>query len=522
VQDFTYTFETSFTQADSIKSSLTGNTIRFVDYDDNCYFADGGRPQIYNGTTVRNMGVDSPGTAPTISPSGTGSITGAYYAKVTFVNADGVESNPSAASTVANASSDAQFDWTNIPTLADHNRRIYRTEAGGVDYYLVDEIEDDTTTTYTDTLSDVVLAAGTLLVTTNNVPPDATIIHVHKNIMFFVDANDPRKVWNSKVAGNMEGYTSAGLEQVPGADATYPYFKIYPNTVTALSTFANALIVSGEGFTKAVYGSIFGGASDDTSTVDIDTIGALSHEAVKECIDPNQRNILLIATKQGVKYLTRGLQDNSLEAAPLSYPVQRYFDNSTSRSNQTAYFHNSRFYIAITHVESGEAASATNNKVLVYDFRTNQWYPYWTINSGGFAEANGLLYCGDSTKGIIYQMNTGSDDNGENIEFVIDLSQRFDVLVVPTILEVIADTDSVTDSLNIYTQVDNTTKTLTPGAKSTWTQSNSSEYGKQDAMISQQQKIGARGYFVGLRISDDSTNPIIIYELKTRFNEGVG
>jgi len=97
----------------------------------------------------------SPDEEPTVAASGSGSITGDYYVMVTFVDENEAEGNPCGGSTVITASSDAQFDWSDIPTLTGYDRKLYRTKADDDSiYYYVATIADDTTTTYTDTVTD--------------------------------------------------------------------------------------------------------------------------------------------------------------------------------------------------------------------------------------------------------------------------------------------------------------------------------------------------------------------------------
>lgn len=108
-------------------------------------------------------------TALTASVTGTGSLSGAYSYVVTYVTGliDGTgqlhikgEATPGTASTTVNASSQ-NIALTNIPvgptgTIA---RNIYRTKAGGNTYYLAFQIADNTTTSWTDTISDTSLGA---------------------------------------------------------------------------------------------------------------------------------------------------------------------------------------------------------------------------------------------------------------------------------------------------------------------------------------------------------------------------
>lgn len=98
----------------------------------------------------------TPPTAPTLAAGAAGNPDGDYLGKVTFVSSSGAETAGGTASaqvTVVNQ----KIAWTGIPVSTDENtvsRRLYRTLDGGSVYYYVDEIEDNTTTTYTDDVGD--------------------------------------------------------------------------------------------------------------------------------------------------------------------------------------------------------------------------------------------------------------------------------------------------------------------------------------------------------------------------------
>ena len=121
---------------------------------------------------VRNLGVDPPTVAPSGVAGDSGNPNGAYKLMVTYVNADGVESNPSPASATVTVTS-KKITWT-IPTDSSTGnttakRRLYRTAAGGAVYKYLAEVADNTTATYTDNTADVAL--GSLMLDNNNVPP---------------------------------------------------------------------------------------------------------------------------------------------------------------------------------------------------------------------------------------------------------------------------------------------------------------------------------------------------------------
>lgn len=108
------------------------------------------------------VGPEAPTTAATASDGGAGNIdAGSHSWRVAFVQLFG-ESGGSPVSNVLVLGVASQVDLTNIPLgpAGTTARRIYRTLAGGGKYYLVDTINNNSATTYTDNLSDADLFNG--------------------------------------------------------------------------------------------------------------------------------------------------------------------------------------------------------------------------------------------------------------------------------------------------------------------------------------------------------------------------
>lgn len=110
----------------------------------------------------------SPGRPPTLATSGTG-YTGSVRAKVQFLIKD-MYGNIIGASEVSDASAllacvNQGIGFSNIatsPNPAVNARRIYRTATLGTEYFWDFDIDDNTTTTYTDTTADAALALDAL------------------------------------------------------------------------------------------------------------------------------------------------------------------------------------------------------------------------------------------------------------------------------------------------------------------------------------------------------------------------
>jgi hypothetical protein len=106
--------------------------------------------------------------APFLTAQGSGTFTGNYQYKVTYINKYGHESNAGPASQTVAASSHASVLLTKIPKSTDPQvtaRRLYRTVANGSVYLFLDTINNNSAQEYTDTTPDLSLG--------NTTPPQA-------------------------------------------------------------------------------------------------------------------------------------------------------------------------------------------------------------------------------------------------------------------------------------------------------------------------------------------------------------
>ena len=133
-------------------------------------------------------------------PSGT-ILQGTWRYKVTYENSTGTESNagPASASvTIPVGGQAGVVNLTNIPISTNTSvirRNIYRTTSNGETFLYLTPIEDNTTTVYTDTVTDGGLGltqppmAGDPDSIDSTPPPSANIVHVWKRTVFL--AGDP-------------------------------------------------------------------------------------------------------------------------------------------------------------------------------------------------------------------------------------------------------------------------------------------------------------------------------------------
>jgi len=503
VTSFTISYTSGYTNPVEILSGLSGNKVRFAEWQEKCYFCDGVKNYVYDGINIRELGVNPPDTAPTVSASGSGSFNGKYKYKITFVNSEQHESNSSPASNEVNASSNAQFDLTDIPVKTGHKRRIYRTKADIDVYYYVTEL-NEIDTTYTDTRPDDLLTLE--MEEDNDKPLAGDIIEFHKNYMFIIPHNDNTKLYYSKV-GNPDAMPSLFYKQLPGKTNT-------------IKSYSDQLVASGELFTVAFSGSIFHNtAIDDTVQRKISNVGALSHEGVVECLMADVGVVLVMPTREGYKYLTPGLHEFSLLQRPFSYEVNDYFERCITAGkagNIQAIEHENVLYIALTYYEEGEIPIEENNIILPFNLLTKKWYDRWDIPAAGFNKIGGMLFVGDPYNGIVYEMLKGSDDAGKPIHYIVDIPVYVEQKTKFRRMRLVVGKNSVTDTLQVHHQVNTSDKTTItmPGPVSDWNPDILGHYNNPVMKSKRMYPKLKNGSFYVARIEDNSKNPFSVFGIE--------
>lgn len=189
-----------------------------------------------DGTYVGPAGIAAPTVAAVIADGAAGAIPAASFKVVyTFYNANnGMESNPAPVSNTLAHAGATKINWTGIgvsPNVQVTSRRIYRTlpDQSG-EYFLVAEIADNTSTTFT---GDNVLAQDLdqAVSSVNGTPPAALLFGaVWKERLF---ASDGKDVFNSE----------DGLIEAFDPEAIIPVFPDDGHDLRALHAFGDRLII---------------------------------------------------------------------------------------------------------------------------------------------------------------------------------------------------------------------------------------------------------------------------------------
>ena len=408
VDDFTITYTKTFYTATQFDTGLTGNKIRWVNYQGQAFTTTG---SISNGSpTLTVASATGFANGQTVFVEGAGSAGGYLEATVSNVVGTTITLSTNASTTVSNA-------YVRIE-LYSSKYYVYYADGTNVKKY------DGTTVT----------AIGSV--------PASNIIYEHKGYMFYVPSVDPTRLYFSDVYGTNLADPLGDFESVQPQS-----YKQFSSPIKGLRTFEGKLVVSGNDFTSFVTGSIFGGANDDTVIYQIDDIGVTNHESMA-IASTNNGTLLALVTDSGVRYLTGGVYENALQQAPLSETVSFYLKDGNF-DNSWAFTFKNKLYVGF---DSGVLPALYNDSVLVWDFRRGVIDGIWSLHLNDCAEFNNVLYGSSSEDGNLYELLTGSDDNGVDINMIAKMRMHIgEVKATAQKFNIKATTDS---------DFDNSTKTL--------------------------------------------------------------
>lgn len=409
---------TFVTHASSDTVFERGRLVAFAEFQDYAFFCDGvNYPYKYNGTEFTRQGIPAPTDTFTVASSATGSLTGDYRYKVTYVNSMLVEGDVGPVTATFPAAS-ATLGLTSIPVApASYGvtaRRIYRTLTSGAVYYLLTTLNNNTATTYSDSTADASLGAAAP--SDAGVPPTYKTVIYHQSRLFMTDKDNPNFVWYSDLN---TPYVVASTNFLRIGDAS-------GDIVRGLAVFDNSIVVLCEASQWIIYM-----ASTDPSQWSTVRVRAaygckstFGHFYFKnKVMFPAVQSDKLVGfaaisgdtLQPSATMLTVSAAGSDLQSEPIEPDV--FEVNEAGLDNITSIIHENVAYIAVPYQNIGY-----NNRIYVFDFsaqnlskkQKQSWVPWTGINARCFTVYDGALYCGNSNgNGRVYQMNannTYSDD----------------------------------------------------------------------------------------------------------------
>lgn len=237
--------------------SPIGN-FEFATYLDRVYGGNGiDQPIVYDKTAVyggvtytvpktKQMGAQAPATATTAAVGAAGNVpAGTYQYKVTFLYYGFEESNGSLASNVISPVVASQINLTAVPIggYGVESRKIYRTNDGGLSYFLVGIIQNNTATVFTDNL----LTPTLDIPLDNGTPRNFTLI-----------AQNNGRNWIAGIPGAESelDYSEAGLPDIFSSTGTV--FCEAGDPIRAIKVYNGKLVV----LNRNSFGQILGSSPD--------------------------------------------------------------------------------------------------------------------------------------------------------------------------------------------------------------------------------------------------------------------
>lgn len=377
----------------AIKTGLTADyDTYFCDFGNRCYFVNGKDGVFkYDMTDVYSVGITPP-TAPTFNSNIDGSLeTGTYKFKVTYVDTDGYESNPSDASADMTASADPNDGIKiNIPVSADSKvakRRIYRTSVNGAIYYYDGEVADNTTTTYDSTQPDTTL--GSEVETDHNIPSATAHAITKRGNRLYIADNDYLYI---SYLSDVEYFPSLWAIRTGNSEK-----------ITGIIEQMNALPVFTEDSIERLVGT------------DEDNFEFRNAYSTEGCIAPrslvNCKNLLVYLGYNGINYF------DGVSTGTFSKIINEYLKeniNDSYRHLSCATFFDDKYMLCYPK-GSNTVPSETiwidlsDRTYGTYDFAFS-CFSKWNRSSDGLQ-----LYGGSNTEGRVYKVFDGLNDDGSDI-----------------------------------------------------------------------------------------------------------
>lgn len=418
---------TTFTTIPSAQSVFTaGRRIGSTQYQNHIFFGNGdSTPYKYNGSAFTRHGVPAAtGAVSVATGSGAGDLSaGDYQYKVTYVNSAAVEGDVGTASVDVTVAVSSSVEITDIPTAPQSHgvnaRRIYRTDAGGTVFKYVAEINDNTTTTYTDTLADAEL--GVDAPSDKGEPPNYSVAVYHQNRLFVNDDGNPNFLWYSDLE---EPYTFQTTNFFKIGDAASDLIKglaVHQNNVVIFCENSQWILYMPSTTpsdwrlirVSSSYGSLSPFApfryDDKLMFAAMQNSKLVGFAAiVGSTVDPG-------ATVLDTMIIGSDLKSNKIE--PEIFDIQE-----SNLGDITSIVYQNKAYIAATK-GNGETA---NNYVFVFDFSVQRvtknqravWSLWKGVNARDWTIYDNKLYFGTSLdEGFVYEANADTySDNGTAID----------------------------------------------------------------------------------------------------------
>lgn len=360
------------------------------------------------GTSVFPLGIEAPATVPTLADSGVaGEPNGTYKCVVTFYRSGNYpcESNPSPESAEVTVTTN-KITISNIPVSTDpkvNARRIYMTYADGAIFFWADDIDDNTTTTYTYNLADDDL--GDEVSYDRYPPPKGTIYEVWDNKLWI--AGVTQWLSDQRDFPNLLFHTNTGTAEEMALTNWIPMKRRETDKIMMIKAFGDYLYSwkKKRRFRVAKVGD----AAYEVSEM-FDNIGTDAPWSVAVC-----DKLLLWKSEYGIEVSNgmecfRPLVSNYVKRTMATINAD-YLNNVIGGHN----FAEGEYWLAIP-----TGSNTVADKVIAYDYLRGIFHGIYTfdknISAISVTDYGGeLMNLLGTPDGFIMVNNTGYNDNGTTI-----------------------------------------------------------------------------------------------------------
>jgi len=352
---------------------------------------------------VKQLMPSQPPSGTVGSPSGVGTLNGFYTYQITFLSADGIDSEPSVETAIITAVNNSAIALTNIPVAASSEnstgRRIWRNVNGGTVKYLIATINNNTTTVYLDTVTDDLVDTSVVLDTSIvRFPPCKYLVNFQERlagIFCGTSEGDKKTLYISDYQIPEICRLISPLDEVD--DPTFGMRIPIPDEAVGLAVLGNVLIVFCRGTAYRLIGDNPNNWSFDKW---IDN-GCMSHRTIQV-----YRNFLFWLGSDGI-YLGEG-QGSNIQVTRISDPIREEVMAITANGfvNSTGFCWDDRYYICFE-----DQAYYYDTTYRIWGKLTNWTWGRTTV-SRNTGLAKELIYAGQIATGEVWKLESGSDDDG--------------------------------------------------------------------------------------------------------------
>jgi hypothetical protein len=404
---------------------------------------------------TRLLCIAGPTAAADGAVSGAGQMIGNYRFGYTYAILDVDDTilteSPLSPITGPIATNNSAVQLTNVTVSGDagvNARIIYQTVADGTDFYEVDRIEDNTTTTINLDTSDYDLALLPLMEGKGNPPgTDATdylrLIVAWKDRLFASPHDNPDYLY---ISGNREIYSWSEIRRL-----TVPGKGEDETGITAFMARRDELVIAKR---RKLWKLIGNDPSDFELVLIADGIGAVSQEACVVIRD----TCYFLGEDGFYEYGPNGVVKLSREKVQPWFTTDTYFNRAYF---STAFAKYNQLYDKL-EIHLAAAGATTINRWVELDLRTGNWFgihktdAFTPTCAGAMDDANGFLTpVIGSSDGVMYRQNqpTAADDD---TAIDMDVTTKFHSGGAPDMLHYWGD-------LSIMNKIESTgTLTVTP------------------------------------------------------------